>query len=72
MKDLLARANAITKRMAALMAERIEATRVATEVFTPPCEPGSQQSAYYLSNQEEKVVMMTMILIYLWGLCHLQ
>ena len=35
MKDLLARANAITKRMAALMAERIEATSVATEAFTP-------------------------------------
>ena len=69
MKDLLARANAITKRMAALMAERIEATSVATEVFTPPCEPGSQQSEYYkylsICYQEERVVMLTMILIYL-------
>ena len=35
MKDLFARVNAITKRMAALMAERIEETRVATEVLIP-------------------------------------
>ena len=63
MKDLFARVNAITKRMVALMAERIEETRVATEVLIPLSEPGSWQLTHYsclFSNQAEKV--MTMIL----------
>ena len=63
MKDLFARVNAITKRMVALMAERIEETRVATEVLMPLLEPGSWHLTHYIclfSNQAEKV--MTMIL----------
>ena len=60
MKDLFAKVNAITKRMVALMAERIEETRVATEVLIPLLEPGSWHLTHYIclfSNQAEKVIL---------------